>query len=140
MRSFAIINGPNLNLVGKREPDIYGNISLDDYLNTLQKNYPHVSLQIFQSNIEGELINYLQSITDTAEGIIFNAGGYSHTSIALADTISAINTPTIEVHISNILAREEVRKQSFIGSKCIGSISGLGLKGYELALQYFLTQ
>lgn len=138
MRSFAIVNGPNLNLVGKREPSIYGSTSIEEYLADLINKHPEILLQTYQSNIEGELINYLQSLMGKVDGIILNAGGYSHTSIAIGDTIAAINIPTIEVHISNVLAREEQRKQSFIASKCIGSISGLGLRGYELALRYFL--
>lgn len=137
MKTIAIINGPNLNLTGTREPEIYGNIPLNEHLNGLQKKYPDLQLLFFQSNVEGELINYLHSCMDKTSGIILNAGAYTHTSIALADAIAAIRIPVIEVHISNVLAREDFRKTSFIASKCIGSISGLGLKGYELALEYF---
>jgi len=138
MNSIAIINGPNLNLIGSREPEIYGHQSLDDYLQTLKTSYPDCTISVFQSNIEGELINYIHQCKDYVEGIILNAGAYTHTSVALADAIAAINIPVIEVHISNVLAREDFRKTSFIASKCIGSISGLGLKGYELALRYFI--
>ncbi|MBS1590171.1 MAG: type II 3-dehydroquinate dehydratase [Bacteroidetes bacterium] len=140
MKSIAIINGPNLNLVGFREPEVYGHDSLDHYLTTLSTKFPEVSISLFQSNIEGELIDFLHSCMGQKEGIILNAGGYTHTSIALADAIAAIAIPTIEVHISNVLAREEYRKTSFISSKCIGSISGLGLWGYELAIEYFLKK
>lgn len=139
MNSIAIINGPNLNLIGSREPEIYGSQSLDDYLQTLMASYPDCTFSIFQSNIEGELINYIHQCKDKVQGIIINAGAYTHTSIALADALAAINVPVIEVHISNVLAREDFRKTSFIASKCIGSISGLGLKGYELALRYFIS-
>lgn len=140
MCSFAIVNGPNLNLVGSREPDIYGNTSLQEYLENLKKKHTGIKLLTYQSNIEGELIDYLQSLSGKVEGIILNAGGYSHTSVALGDTIAAINIPTVEVHISNVLAREDIRKLSFIASKCVGSVSGLGLKGYELALLYLLER
>ncbi len=138
MPTIAIVNGPNLNLVGTREPEVYGTASLQSFLDSLPTSYPEISFLFFQSNIEGELIDFLQSCHNGVEGIILNAGGYTHTSIALADTIAAIRTPVVEVHISNILAREDFRKTSFIASKCVGSISGLGLLGYELALQYFI--
>lgn len=137
MKTIAIINGPNLNLIGRREPEIYGSVPLNEYLNGLQKKYEDLQLLFFQSNVEGELINYLHSCMDKASGIILNAGAYTHTSIALADAVAAIHIPVIEVHISHVLAREDFRKTSFIASKCVGSISGLGLKGYELALEYF---
>ncbi|MBS1782709.1 MAG: type II 3-dehydroquinate dehydratase [Bacteroidetes bacterium] len=140
MKSIAIINGPNLNLIGIREPEVYGNGSLDQFLKLLPQKFPSVSISFFQSNIEGELIDFLHGCIGQNEGIILNAGGYTHTSIALADAISAIAIPTIEVHISNVLAREDYRKTSFIASKCVGSISGLGLWGYELAIEYFLKQ
>ena len=130
--------GPNLNLIGTREPAIYGNLSLEEYLDSLKNKISNVSLLIYQTNVEGELINYLQECIGKADGIVLNAGAYSHTSIALGDTIAAIKIPVVEVHISNVLAREDFRKTSFISSKCVGSISGLGLKGYELALQYLL--
>lgn len=138
MPTIAIVNGPNLNLVGTREPEVYGTVSLQSFLDGLPTAYPEVSFLFFQSNIEGELIDFLQNCRHGVEGIILNAGGYTHTSIALADCIAAIRTPVIEVHISNVLAREDFRKTSFIASKCVGSISGLGLLGYELALQYFI--
>lgn len=130
----AIINGPNLNLLGKREPEIYGNTSFDDFLNVLKKKYPTIELDYFQSNVEGEIINYLHKTGFNYHGIIINAGAYTHTSIAIADAIAAIKTPVIEVHLSNVFAREDYRHVSYIGAKCKGSISGMGLKGYELAL------
>lgn len=135
----AIINGPNLNLIGNREPEIYGNLNFESYFNELKLLYPEVEFLYYQSNVEGELINKLHEIGFNYNGIILNAGAYTHTSIAIADAIAAIKTPVIEVHISNIFAREDFRHISFTGSKCIGSISGLGLKGYELALKYFIN-
>jgi 3-dehydroquinate dehydratase-2 len=139
MHSIAIINGPNLNLLGTRETDIYGNQSFDTFLTSLRERYPQLELAYYQSNVEGELINHLHACRTTAHGVIINAGGYSHTSIALGDAIAAIGIPVVEVHISNVLAREEYRKTSFIAAKCKGSISGLGLEGYALALQYFVN-
>jgi 3-dehydroquinate dehydratase-2 len=139
MLSLAIVNGPNLNLIGTREPEIYGNQSLDDYLKDLTAKYHQVRFSIYQSNVEGDLINFLHQSIGKKDGVILNAGAYTHTSIAIADAIAAINVPTIEVHISNVLAREDFRKTSYIAGKCIGSISGLGLKGYELAVEYFLS-
>lgn len=136
--NITIINGPNLNLLGKRETDIYGNLSFDKYLEQLKTKYPNVSFHYFQSNVEGELIDELQRIGFVHDGIIINPGGYTHTSVAIGDAIAAIKTPVIEVHISNVHAREEFRKLSHVSGKSIGSIFGLGLKGYELALQYFL--
>jgi len=133
----AIINGPNLNLLGKRETDIYGNVPFEEYLSQLKEKYSSISIDYHQSNIEGELINYLQQVGFTYDGIIFNPGGYTHTSVAIGDAIAAITTPVIEVHISNVHAREEFRKLSHVSGKSAGSIFGLGLKGYELALQYF---
>ncbi len=138
MLHLAIVNGPNLNLLGTREQDIYGNKPFEVYLGELKQQYPSVSFTYFQSNVEGELVNYLHDCREKANGIIFNGAGYTHTSVALADAIAAINIPVIEVHISNIYAREEYRKQSLTASKCVGCITGLGLKGYELAVQYFL--
>lgn len=138
MLHIAIVNGPNLNLLGTREPEIYGRQTLDQMLGRLMARFPLVQFHCYQSNVEGELINYLQSCIGKVQGIIINAGAYTHTSIALADAISAINIPAVEVHISNVLAREEFRKTSFISAKCKGSISGLGMHGYTLAVQYFL--
>jgi 3-dehydroquinate dehydratase II len=134
----GIVNGPNLNLLGKREPGIYGDLSFEEFLPLLEKKFRDCGISYFQSNIEGELIGKLQELDTKADGIILNAGGYSHTSVALADTISAISTKVIEVHISNVFAREDFRHVSLTGAKCIGSISGLGLKGYELAIQFLL--
>lgn len=134
----AIINGPNLNLLGKREVDIYGNESFDGYLQKLKDKYPAVEFSYFQSNIEGELIDEIQRLGFSSDGIILNPGGYTHTSVALGDAIAAITTKVVEVHISNIFGREDFRKLSHVSGKSVGVISGLGLKGYELALQYFL--
>jgi 3-dehydroquinate dehydratase-2 len=134
----AIINGPNLNLLGTREPEIYGNKTFADFLNELKSKFPSVEFSYFQSNVEGELINELQRVGFSYAGIIFNPGGYTHTSVAIGDAIAAIKTPVIEVHLSNIHAREDFRKVSHVSAKCKGTISGLGLKGYELALEYFL--
>jgi len=136
----GIINGPNLNLLGKREPEVYGNKTFEDYLNELKANYPKAEIHYFQSNVEGELINKLHELGFTFDGIILNAGAYTHTSVAISDAIAAIKTPVIEVHISNIFAREDFRHVSYMGAKCVGSISGMGLKGYELALDYFLKK
>ena len=130
----AIINGPNLNLLGKRETDIYGNKSFEIFFGELQQKFPQVELSYFQSNVEGELINELQRIGFEYDGIIFNPGGYTHTSVAIGDAVAALKTPVVEVHISNVHAREEFRKHSFISGKAAGSIFGLGLKGYELAV------
>ena len=124
----AIINGPNLNLLGIREPSIYGNQNFEQFLKDLQKTYPAIELMYFQSNIEGELINKIQKVGFSFDGIILNPGGYTHTSVALGDAIAAITTPVIEVHISNVAAREEFRKISYVSAKCKGTISGLGLK------------
>lgn len=134
----AIINGPNLNLLGKRETDIYGHKSFDDYLKELEKKFPEVGFTYYQSNVEGELINELQRVGFDYDGIILNPGGYTHTSVAIGDAIAGIKTPVIEVHISNVHAREEFRKLSHVSGKAVGSIFGLGLKGYELAVQWFL--
>lgn len=133
----AIINGPNLNLLGKREIEIYGTQSFEDYFKTLQAKYPEVDFLYFQSNVEGELINKLHDIGFTYDGIILNAGAYTHTSIAIADAVAAIKTQVIEVHISNIFAREDYRHVSYLGKYCKGSISGFGLKGYEMAIDSF---
>ena len=135
-----IINGPNLNLLGVREKSIYGSESFENYLEKLKTRYPDVTLTYFQSNIEGELINKLHEEGFSATGIILNAGGYTHTSIALADAISAITSPVMEVHISNIYARESFRHHSYLSSRCKGVICGLGMEGYRLAIEYFLNQ
>src|SRR5215213_3037633 len=134
----AIINGPNLNLLGKRETDIYGNMPFEKYLEQLKTKFEKVHFSYFQSNVEGELINELQRVGFDHDGIILNPGGYTHTSVALGDAIAAITTPVIEVHISNVHAREEFRKLSHVSGKSVGVISGLGLKGYALAVEYFL--
>jgi len=132
-----IINGPNLNLLGTREPGIYGNISFSEYIEELKNNNTTISLEYFQSNVEGELINKLHECGFTHRGIILNAGAYTHTSIAIADAVAAINTPVIEVHISNVFSREDYRHVSFLGKNCTGSISGFGLMGYQLAIDFF---
>jgi 3-dehydroquinate dehydratase-2 len=134
----SIINGPNLNLLGIREPEVYGIHSFEDYFEQLKKKYAGTEFSYFQSNVEGELINELHRVGFSFDGIIINPGGYTHTSVAIGDAIASINTPAIEVHISNIHAREDFRKISHISAKCRGSITGLGLKGYEGALIYFL--
>ncbi len=136
----AIINGPNLNLLGKRETVIYGNLSFDAYFNELEKKYPAVTFSYFQSNVEGELINELQRVGFHFDGIILNPGGYTHTSVAIGDAIAAITSPVIEVHISNIHAREDFRKISHVSAKAAGSIIGLGLKGYELAVEWYINK
>ncbi len=131
----AIINGPNLNLLGKRETEIYGHQNFESYLNELKQKYPQIKFSYFQSNIEGELINKIQEFGNSCDGILLNAGGYTHTSVAIADAVSSITIPVIEVHISNIFARENFRHVSILGSKCRGSISGFGLLSYELATE-----
>ncbi len=133
----AIINGPNLNLLGKRETDIYGNESFDHYLEKLVAEYPSIDFTYFQTNIEGELINKIQEVGFSYDGIILNPGGYTHTSVALGDAIAAVTTPLVEVHISNIFGREDFRKISHVSAKAVGVISGLGLSGYDLAIEYF---
>jgi len=135
----AIINGPNLNLLGKREVEIYGTQSFEDYFKLLQSKFPNVELSYFQSNAEGELINKLHDVGFSYDGIIINAGAYTHTSIAIADAIAGIKTPVIEVHISNIFAREDYRHVSYLGKQCHGSISGFGLRGYDMAIDSFST-
>ncbi len=134
----AIINGPNLNLLGKREVDIYGSESFDQYLKKLKDKYPAIEFSYFQSNVEGELINEIQRVGFSVDGIIMNPGGYTHTSVALGDAVAAVTTKLVEVHISNIFGREDFRKLSHVSGKSVGVISGLGLKGYELAVEYFL--
>ena len=137
MLKIAIINGPNLNLLGKREVEIYGTQSFEDYFKTLLTKFPNIELMYFQSNVEGELINKLHEIGFNYDGIIINAGAYTHTSIAIADAIAGIKTPVIEVHISNVFAREDYRHVSYLGKHCKGSISGFGLKSYEMAIESF---
>jgi 3-dehydroquinate dehydratase II len=135
----TIINGPNLNLLGIREPDVYGSQSFEQYFDGLRKQFPEVSFHYFQSNVEGELIDELQRVGFSSDGIILNPGGYTHTSVAIGDAIAAIKSPVIEVHISNVHAREEFRRLSHVSGKARGTIAGLGLKGYELAVRYFLA-
>jgi 3-dehydroquinate dehydratase-2 len=132
----AIINGPNLNLLGKREPKVYGNVTFESYLEKLKAIFPDIEFTYFQSNVEGELVTALQNVGFSSDGIILNPGAYTHTSIAIGDAVAAITTKVLEVHISNIFAREEFRKHSYVSAKCVGVISGLGLKGYELGINY----
>jgi 3-dehydroquinate dehydratase-2 len=134
----AIINGPNLNLLGKRETDIYGNTSFENFLNELKKKFPAVEFSYYQSNVEGELINEIQRVGYSFDGIVLNPAGYTHTSVAIGDAIAAIKTPVVEVHISNVHAREDFRKLSHVSGKSVGSIFGLGLKGYELAIEWLI--
>lgn len=134
----AIINGPNLNLLGERETDIYGNMPFEEYLEELRCKYPQIRIDYFQSNIEGEIINEIQRVGFSYYGIILNAAGYTHTSVAIGDAVAAVKTPVVEVHISNVHARENFRKFSHVSGKAAGSIFGLGLKGYELALEWFI--
>lgn len=136
----AIINGPNLNLLGKRETDIYGNMPFEKFLESVKKKYANIEINYFQSNVEGELINELQRVGFDYDGIVFNPGGYTHTSVAIGDAIAAIKAPLVEVHISNVHAREDFRKLSHVSGKAAGSIFGLGLKGYELAIDYLLSK
>lgn len=138
--NITIINGPNLNLLGKREPEVYGNLSFEQYLEQLKAVFPQVHFIYFQSNIEGELINAIQTAGENSVGIVLNPGGYTHTSVAIGDAIAAIQPPVVEVHISNIHAREDFRKISHVSAKAKGTIAGLGLKGYDLAIQWLLTQ
>ena len=133
-----IINGPNLNLLGTREPEIYGNDTFEDYLLILQQEFPTITIHYFQSNHEGELIDKLQEAAYEYDGIVLNGGAYTHTSIAMADTIKAIEPPVVEVHISNIHARESFRHHSYFSAVCEGCIVGLGLRGYELAIRYLM--
>ncbi len=135
MKHLIIINGPNLNLLGRREPEIYGNRSFVDYLESLKADFQQVQIDYYQSNVEGEIINKLHEVGFSYDGIILNAGGYSHTSVAIHDAIAAITTPVIEVHISNIYAREEYRRHSLLSDACRGVICGLGLDGYRYAVE-----
>ena len=134
-----IINGPNLNLLGVREPSIYGQSTFEDYLKTLRSRYPEVQIDYFQSNVEGEMINKLQEVGFEADGVILNAGAYTHTSVALHDAIRSITTPVVEVHISNVHAREAFRHQSMISAACKGVILGFGMDSYRLALEALLA-
>jgi 3-dehydroquinate dehydratase II len=137
-KRIIVINGPNLNLLGLREPHIYGNQTFEDCFLGLQEAYPQLDLSYFQSNHEGDLIDKIQQVGFDFDGIVLNGGAYTHTSIAIADAIGAVNTPVVEVHISNIHSRESFRHHSYFSAKCRGVIVGLGLKGYKLALEYFL--
>lgn len=135
-----IINGPNLNLLGKREPSIYGNASFDETLIEFKNEFPEIQISYYQSNVEGELINKLHESDSYADGIILNAGAYTHTSVALGDAVKAIKTPVIEVHISNIFSREDFRHVSYITPNCAGAIVGFGMDSYRLAIRYFQIQ
>ena len=135
-----IINGPNLNLLGKREPEIYGSLSFEEFFESLVKKYPELTLEYYQNNVEGELVNKIHEVGFYYDGILLNAGAYTHTSVAISDAIAGVKTPVIEVHISNIYKREEFRHKSIISKECIGMIAGLGLDGYDLGLQYFISK
>ena len=135
-----IINGPNLNLLGVREPGIYGNCAWEDYLKTLRDRYPRVSIDYYQSNIEGEIINKIHEVGFSSDGIVLNAGAYTHTSVAILDAIKSVSTPTIEVHISNVHQREEFRHHSMISSGCMGVICGFGLDSYRLAIEAIINK
>lgn len=134
----SIINGPNLNLLGKREPEVYGSQTFEDYFNTLKEKYPQIELSYYQSNIEGELIDKIQEFGFSYDGIILNAGAYTHTSIGIGDAIKGITTPVVEVHISNTFSRESFRHQSYISGNAKGVILGFGMRSYELGLLSFL--
>jgi 3-dehydroquinate dehydratase-2 len=138
-RKIQIINGPNLNLLGKREPDVYGSETFEAFFERLKKRFPDAELHYYQSNVEGELVNKLHETGFEFQGIVLNAGAYTHTSVAIHDAIGAIKTPVVEVHISNVYAREEFRHKSLITSKCAGMITGFGMEGYAMALGYLLT-
>ena len=133
-----IINGPNLNLLGKREPGIYGNEGFESFFETLKSKYPQVELYYFQSNVEGEIINKLHEVGFLLDGVVMNAGAYTHTSVAIGDAIAAIKTPVVEVHISNVYAREEFRHHSMMAKNCKGIVTGFGMMSYEMALQSFI--
>lgn len=138
MKKLLILNGPNLNLLGKREPEIYGHQTFESYLHKLDEAFPEVELLYYQSNIEGELIDTLHRVGFRYDGIVFNPGGYTHTSVALRDAVAAITAPVIEVHLSNVAQREPFRHHSYLAPVCIGTITGLGLQGYELAIRALL--
>lgn len=137
--NFLIINGPNLNLLGTREKSIYGEVSFETYFEQLKSEYGRINLMYYQSNVEGELINEIHRVGFSYDGIVINAGAYTHTSIALADAIAAVNSPVVEVHISNVHKREEFRHKTMIGKCCLGTISGFGLDSYRLALEGLLS-
>ncbi len=140
MIKLAIINGPNLNLLGSRQPQYYGHMSFDNYLENLKKKYKKLELNYFQSNREGDLIDFIHKADDNYDGIVLNAGAYTHTSIAIADAIQAVNVPVVEVHISNIYAREQFRHTSYIAPYCRGVLTGFGLMGYDLAIESFIRE
>lgn len=136
----VIINGPNLNLLGIREPEKYGITRFEDYLEALKSQYPDCEIEYFQSNVEGEIINKLHEVGFSVDGIVLNAGGYTHTSVAIADAVAAIEVPVVEVHITNIYAREEERRVSLLSKACAGVISGFGLRSYDLAMEFFCAE
>ena len=138
MKKFIIINGPNLNLLGKRQPEIYGNTTFEDFFKELKSSFESIQLEYYQSNVEGDLVNKLQEVGFSYNGIVFNAGGYTHTSVAIADAVASLDSPTIEVHISNVYAREEFRHQSLMAANCKGVIAGFGLNSYKLAIEALL--
>ena len=138
-RRIEIINGPNLNLTGIRQPEVYGTVTMEQMVAGLRERFPQVKIGYYQSNVEGEIINRLHEVGFSADGIVLNAGGYSHTSVAIHDAIAAITTPVIEVHISNIYAREEYRRHSLLSDVCRGVVCGLGLEGYRFAVESFLN-
>lgn len=135
-----IINGPNLNLLGKRETSIYGSQSFDEFFQTLQARFPAIELSYYQSNVEGEIVNKLHEVGFSFDGIVINAGAYTHTSVAIHDAIGGINTPVAEVHISNVYAREEFRHKSLITSKCVGMLTGFGMEGYAMAINFLINK
>ena len=135
-----IINGPNLNLLGKRETSIYGNQSFEDFFQVLTKRFPSIELHYYQSNVEGEIVNKLHDVGFTFDGIVLNAGAYTHTSVAIHDAVGGIKTPVVEVHISNVYGREEYRHKSLITSKCIGMLTGFGMEGYAMALNFLTSR
>ena len=138
MKKIEIINGPNLNLTGRREPEVYGTTTMEQYLDGLRARFPEVEITYYQSNVEGELIDRIQQAGFGADALVVNLGGYSHTSVALRDALLAVPAPKVEVHLSNIFAREDYRHHSYISSACRGMICGLGLQGYELAIRSLL--
>lgn len=138
MSKIIIINGPNLNLLGKREPNLYGSQSFEEYFQQLKQTYPSLKLEYYQSNVEGELVNKLHQVGFSYDGIVFNAGGYTHTSVAIADAVASIDVPTIEVHISNVYAREQYRHHSIMAANCKGVVAGFGLNSYKLAIDSLL--